>query len=72
MVPVAALVRSGPRWSVWALRGGRAYRVEVDVRERSPETAWIGSGLSAGQQVLLYPGTQIEDGQRVAVRETRG
>ncbi|MBP8308758.1 MAG: HlyD family efflux transporter periplasmic adaptor subunit [Burkholderiaceae bacterium] len=68
LIPVAALVRIGSNWSAWVVRDGRAYPVEVDVRDRSPDTAWIASGLSAGQQVLLYPGGQVREGQRVAAR----
>ena len=68
LVPTAALVRSGTRWAVMRMEAGRARRVEVDVRERSSELAWIDQPLLPGEWVVLYPGTQIRDGQRIAVR----
>jgi HlyD family secretion protein len=71
MVPVAALERAGSGWSVWVLRDARAYPAQVDVRERSADTAWIVSGLLAGQQVLLYPGGKVQEGQRVLARQAQ-
>lgn len=68
LVPTAALVRAGTRWAVMRLETGRARRVEVDVRARTSELAWIDQPLRPGERVVLYPGTQIRDGQRIAVR----
>jgi HlyD family secretion protein len=68
-VPVSAVFptpggRSGAM-SVFTVRAGRAHRVPVAVGARNSERAWITSGLSAGDTVIIYPGNAVSDGVRV-------
>jgi HlyD family secretion protein len=68
LVPAGALVRDGVRWRVFVVEGGRARARVVQVLDRNADVAWIGDDLADGETVLLYPGTTIDDGQRVDVR----
>ncbi|MCX7271639.1 MAG: efflux transporter periplasmic adaptor subunit, partial [Burkholderiales bacterium] len=67
-VPGAALMRIGTRWAMMVHDQGRARQTEVQVLERGVERVWIGPGLVPGTQVVLYPGGQLQDGQRVSAR----
>ncbi|WP_119354905.1 efflux RND transporter periplasmic adaptor subunit, partial [Azohydromonas sediminis] len=68
LAPSAALVRDGARWRVFVVEGGRARARPVEVRDRHADAAWIEGGLRDGEQVVLYPGSTMRDGQRVRVR----
>ncbi len=54
--------------AVFAVDGGRARRVAVQVRAHNAGTAWIADGLAPGTAVVVYPPTALQDGQRVALR----
>ena len=69
LVPTAALVRDGTRWSVLVVADGRARRKHVEIVERNPQYAWVRNGVQAGDTVILYPGAGIDEGQRVRVRQ---
>lgn len=68
LLPSAALVRDGTAWRVFVLDGKRAVARAVTLRERNADAAWVSEGVREGEQVLLYPGTTISDGQAVKVR----
>lgn len=68
LVPSGALVRDGAQWRVFVVEGGRARARPVQVRDRNADVAWIDRGLTAGDTVLLYPGSTMSDGQPVRVR----
>ncbi len=68
LMPAAALVRDGAQWTVFAVEGGRARRHVVQVRERNAEVAWLLSGVEAGARVVLYPGADLLEGQRLLIR----
>jgi len=67
-VPVAALLRQAERWSVYALRDGRAQLQVVEVGLRNAGSAEVLSGLAPGQAVVLYPGDALRDGSRITTR----
>ncbi|MGE0097867.1 MAG: efflux RND transporter periplasmic adaptor subunit [Hydrogenophaga sp.] len=69
LLPSAALVRDGEGWRVFVLDNGRARARPVTVQARHADAAWMADGLVEGEQVLLYPGAFIRDGQAVRVRE---
>lgn len=75
LVPSAALVREGTGWQVMVVQNGRTHAKSITVKERNADMAWVspdqGTGVQAGDLVLLYPGT-ITDGQRVKVNTTPG
>ncbi len=68
LVPTAALVRAGTGWQVFVMEGGQARARPVKLRDRNPEDAWVADGVQAGENVLLYPGSTVRDGQAVRVR----
>jgi len=70
-VPVSALFPLGPRWGLFVLEQGRASRREVDVAARNGVEAWVKNGLASGAQVVVYPDTQLKDGERVKARQRR-
>jgi HlyD family secretion protein len=40
----------------------------VDVVARNGVEAWVKSGLTPGTQVIVYPDTELKDGDRVKPR----
>ena len=70
LAPSAALVRDGSGWRVFVVDSGKARARAVTVRDRNANQAWIQDGLKAGETVLLYPGSMVEDGQPVKQRAT--
>ncbi|MBA3849571.1 MAG: hypothetical protein C0502_06190 [Opitutus sp.] len=63
--PSSALFRRGNEWATYVLRDGRARLTPVQAgRSSGPETQ-ILSGLKEGDEVILYPGDRVKDGQRV-------
>ncbi len=65
MIPTGALVRHGTGWQVFVVEGDRASARSVGIRDRQATHAWIADGLQPGEQVILFPGSLIQDGQRV-------
>jgi HlyD family secretion protein len=68
LAPSAALVRDGAGWRVFVLDSGKARARAVTVKDRNADQAWIQDGLKAGETVLLYPGSMVEDGRAVKQR----
>ena len=64
-VPQSALFRQGQGWSVFAIEGGRAKRHDVEIGHRNQAEAEILNGISAGEEVILHPSNQLNDGARV-------
>jgi HlyD family secretion protein len=57
------------RFGVFVADGGRARQVAVQLGARNGSAAWIRSGLTPGQQVIMYPPATVKDNQRVAERK---
>ena len=64
-VPTGALFRRGQQWAAFVLRGGRARLRPVNVGRSSGAESQVVGGLSEGEEVILYPGERVQDGQRV-------
>ncbi len=64
-VPVSALFPAGARAALYAVDGGRARQHEVEVLARNGSEAWIKSDLAPGTEVVLFPPSSLQDGQRV-------
>ena len=67
----AAPVPAGPAatpMSVYAVEGGQARLVPVELLARNGRSAWIRAALPVGQAVVIYPPASLRDGQRVQVR----
>jgi len=67
-VPVSALFRNGEEWSVFRSVNGRARVTPVALGIRSGLAAQVIDGLSAGDEVIIYPGDNVLDGVRVQPR----
>jgi HlyD family secretion protein len=55
--------------AVFAVEGGRARQVPVQVGARNGSHAWLTNGLQVGATVIVYPPPAVRDGTRVRVRE---
>ncbi|MGF1514655.1 MAG: efflux RND transporter periplasmic adaptor subunit [Elainellaceae cyanobacterium] len=67
-VPISALYRCGADWCVFAVEAGRAVPREITIGPRSTTAARVESGLSLGEQVILYPNETIKPGRAVEPR----
>lgn len=64
-VPSGALFRRGAGWFTFVVDGGRARMQAVSVgRSSGPETQVL-EGLAENDQVIVYPGDRVRDGERV-------
>ena len=68
LVPTGAAFRQGTGWAVFTVEEGRAHLRRVELGRRNDTDAEVLSGLTAGQQVALYPGEALRDGTRVEPR----
>jgi HlyD family secretion protein len=66
-VPAGALFRHGQDWMLFAVRNGRARLKTVKVGRSSGTETQVLEGLNEGDEVILYPGDRVRDGQRVTV-----
>ena len=60
---------AAPRYAVFLADAGRARQVPVVLGARNGSAAWIRSGLTPGQQVIVYPPATVRDGVRVKARK---
>ena len=68
IVPSSALFRKGKDWAVFVVKNGRAVETIVSIDHNSGIQAELLGGLNEGDQVILYPGSVLSDGSRVAKR----
>ncbi len=68
VLPAGALFRDRGGWSVFAVSNGRAETRAVTVALRNTSEVAVTRGISAGEQVILFPGEAISDGVRVHPR----
>jgi HlyD family secretion protein len=64
-VPVSGLFRQGNDWAAYVVRDGAAKLVPVKAGRTSGAEIQVTDGLKAGDEVILYPGDRIKEGQRV-------
>jgi HlyD family secretion protein len=67
-VPISSLVRDGNRWTVFAVRDGRASRTPVEIGQRNDTDAQVLKGLSPGTEVIAFPSDDIAEGTAVKSR----
>ena len=65
-VPTSGLFRSGQNWATYVVRDGKAKLVSVKAGRSSGVEIQISAGLNEGDEVILYPGDRVHDGQRVS------
>lgn len=61
-VPTSALFRRDERWHVFVVERDHASLRPVEIGARSLEAAQVLDGLSEGDQVVIFPSDQVEDG----------
>lgn len=64
-LPTSALFRVGNGWAVFAVEHDRARLRRVTVGHQAGLTSEILAGLRPGQQVVVHPGNDVQDGVRV-------
>ena len=64
-VPSVALFRRGNDWAAYVVQGDRAALRAVKVGKSSGRETQILEGLKEGDELILYPGERIKDGQRL-------
>ena len=67
-VPSSALFRDGENWAVFVVENGTATSRLVTVGHRNAFDVEVLEGLNEGDQVILHPSNQIEDGVEVEAR----
>ncbi len=65
-VPSSGLFRRGNDWAAFVVRDGVAKLVPVKTGRSSGAETQVLDGLKEGDEIILYPGDRIKDGQRVA------
>lgn len=76
IVPLSALFRCDPNvstispsaWCTFVVQEGKASKREVDISQRSNFEAAITEGLIVGEEVILHPNEQIQEGKQVKGR----
>lgn len=66
-LPVGSLFRDGSNWAVYIAENGHARKAIVEVNALGTQEASIKSGVTAGQEVLVYPGDLVKEGSRIRV-----
>ena len=64
-VPAGALFRKGDQWAAFVLADGRARLRTVKAGRSSGAETQVLEGLKQGEEIILYPGSSVRDGQRV-------
>ena len=64
-VPAGALFRKGDQWATFVVADGRARLRIVKAGRSSGAETQVLEGLKQGEEVILYPGSRVRDGQRV-------
>jgi HlyD family secretion protein len=64
-VPVGALFRQGDQWATFVVTDGCARLRLVKAGRSSGTETQVLEGLKEGEEVILYPGSRVRDGERV-------
>jgi HlyD family secretion protein len=67
-IPSSALFRRGDDWNVFIVEGGKAYRRQVELGQRTPFDAEILGGLEDDAQVIVHPSNEIVDAMSVTTQ----
>jgi HlyD family secretion protein len=68
LVPASALFRRGETWAAFVVKGGIARGTSVASPRRAGRFAAVSDGLVAGDRVVLFPPSELSDGNAVVVR----
>lgn len=67
-VPQSALFRDQGHWAVFRVQADTAVLTAVEIGQQRDDVAQVLSGLSAGDQVVAYPGSGVVDGASIRER----
>ncbi len=67
-VPASSLFRYDDGWAVFVIEHGRAALRRVHVGQRNGLIAQILDGVGAGENVIIHPSDEVEDGRAVTER----
>ncbi len=67
-VPQSALFRHGAGWAVFRLGAGKARLVPVGIGRQVEDSAEVVSGLQAGETVVIFPSSALQDGAAITPR----
>lgn len=67
-VPASALFREGTEWATYVVDDNTATRRTITPGRRSGLQVEVREGLQVGEQVVLHPGEDVEEGKRLEVR----
>jgi HlyD family secretion protein len=67
-IPASALFRYKDGWAVFAAEHGKAQIRPVEAGRRNGLQAQILNGLKEGDNVIVHPGDDVEDGKKVSAR----
>lgn len=67
-VPTSSLFRAKEKPAVFLVKDGVAHQQEVEIGRQSSLEAEIVKGLAEGDEIVLHPSDQIEDGVKVKQR----
>jgi HlyD family secretion protein len=67
-VPIGALFRCDEGWCVFRVQNNQAHRTPIEIGQRNQLEAQVQQGLDLGEQVILHPSEDIQDGTRVRSR----
>ena len=67
-VPIAALFRTGGKWSVFVIENEHAKLQSIEIGQMNNTDAQVLDGISADDTVILYPSDVLEDGSLVEER----
>ena len=71
MAPVSAVFPVGADWALFVVAQGRARQQRVKVLARNGREAWLDSSLLPGTSVVVYPPSNLKEGDRVTVMSPR-
>jgi HlyD family secretion protein len=71
-VPLGALFRRGEGWAVYKVIEGRAVATSVQAAQADGRFRALTSGVSEGDQIIVFPSADIDDGVRVKPRKATG
>ncbi|HEX3408084.1 MAG TPA: efflux RND transporter periplasmic adaptor subunit [Caulobacteraceae bacterium] len=69
IVPLGALQRHAGGWALYRIVGGRARLTPVSIGAITDKDAEALSGVSEGDQVVIFPSDQVKDGVGVSARK---
>ena len=68
-IPTSSLFRHESSWAVYGVQAGVAATRAVEIGERNGLDAEVLRGLSAGDQIIVFPSDAVRDGAKVTKRE---